>query len=442
MKKFLLVLFSLVALAYAGMTQQQFHTGTREGVIGIQLALPEFQAAAGDTKAAALTDVFNKVLWDDLDYSGGVTLVSKSLYPLGKFSGPGDINPDNWTTPEVGAQFIAFGNSRITGDRIRVEARLWDLKTSQNREAVGQAYSSEPTEAGARLIAHQFADAIIDLIGGGPRGIARTKIAYVSERTIGVKELYVMDYDGNDAHAMTAYKSIVMMPAWSPDGEKIAFTSFRRGKADIEILSRLDQHPYPFERSAGTTGWPAWSPDGSKMAFATSRDGSNTEIYVADWNGKNLRRLTVTKAVNVSPVWNPKTGHEIAFTSDRSGSPQIYVMDEDGTNVRRLVEEGGHAVEASWSPDGQRIAFAWLKARTSNFDIYTYDLGRNMITQITHDSGDNERPRWAPDGRHIVFESTRNGNSQIYSMLLDGSKIRPLTTNGKNTAPAWSGNLQ
>src|SRR5439155_218867 len=237
---------------------------------------PEFQAAAGDTKAAALTEIFNKVLWDDLDYSGGVTLVSRSLYPLGKFNSRGEITADEWTTPAVDAQFIAFGNSRMTGDRIRVEARLWDLKAPQNREMIGKAYTSEATDSGARLIAHQFADAIIELIGGGSRGIALTKIA-----------------------------------------------------------------------------------------LATSRDGSNKEIYVADWNGKNLRRLTVSKAVNVSPTWNPRTGHQLAFTSDRGGSPQIYIMDDDGTNIKRLVEEGGHAVEPSWSSDGQRIAFAWLKSRTS-----------------------------------------------------------------------------
>ncbi len=203
MKQFLLALclFSIPLLAEEGWlrvsaagvvssAQTQFTAGTDRGIIGVKLAIPEFQAAAGDTKAAALTEVFNKVLWDDLDYSGGVTLVSRSLYPLGKFTSPGEINPSDWTTPAVDAQFIAFGNSRMTGDRIRVEARLWDLKAPQNREAIGKAYTSEPTDAGARLIAHQFADAIIELIGGGNHGVALTKIAYIGERTIGVKELY------------------------------------------------------------------------------------------------------------------------------------------------------------------------------------------------------------------------------------------------------------
>jgi len=443
MKKFLLVLITVSAINAASFrVPRQINSGTDRGLIGVKIAVPEFQPAATDAKTMTLTALFNKVLWEDLDYSGGLTLVSRSLYPLGKFSEPGDVKPDDWTSPAVDAQFIGFGNARVSGGRMSVEARLWDLKNAANREAIGKRYGSDDSEAGARLMAHQFADAIIELIGGGIRGIALTKIAYIGERTQGVKELYVMDYDGNDSGAMTAYKSTVMTPAWSPDGEKIAFTSYRRGMPDIEILSRLDRRSYAFERAGGTTTTPSWSPDGGKIAFATSRDGSDTEIYVADWNGKNMRRLTVNKAVDISPVWNPRTGREIAFTSDRDGSPQLYIMDAEGTNVRRLIEEGGHAVEAAWSTDGQRIAFAWQRSRTSNFDIYVHDLATGKNTQITQDTGDNERPSWAPDGRHIAFEASRAGSRQIFSMLLDGTKVRQLTNTGKNTAPAWSGYIK
>jgi TolB protein len=441
MKKLIfIVVASLASAASVSLGfQGRIDSGTRTGVIGVKIAVPEFQAGAADAKTTALAAVFNKVLWEDLDYSGGLTLVNRTLYPLGKFSSPGDIKPGEWTTPAVDAQFIAFGVIRVSGGNIAVEARLWDLKTTQNREAIGQLYRSEDTETGARYVAHKFADAIVELIGGGIKGIAQTSLAYISERTTGVKELYVADYDGNDPHAMTAYKNTVLTPAWSPDGEKIAFTSYRRGPPDIEILSRVDRRPYTFERAGGTTTTPAWSPDGSKIAFATSRDGSDMEIYVADWNGRNMRRLTVSKSIDISPVWNPRTGREIAFTSDRSGTPQIYIMDAEGTNVRRLVEEGGHAAGPAWSPDGQRIAFAWQKGRTSNFDIYIHDLATGMDTQITHDAGDNERPTWAPDGRHIAFESSRTGSRQIFSMILDGTKVRQLTNTGRNTSPAWSG---
>lgn len=430
----------LFAVVNSAATQRgQIDTGTRTGMLGVKIAVPEFQPAVSDAKTAELTAVFNKVLWDDLEYSGVLTVVNRTLYPLGKFAGTGDIKIEDWTTPAVDAQFIAFGNTRVNGGRISIEARLWDLKTTQNRELPpSKRYGSEDTAEGARLIAHQFADAIVELIGGGLRGIAQTRIAYISERTTGVKELYAMDYDGNDQHALTGYKNTVMTPAWSPDGEKIAFTSFRRNSADIEILSHADRRPYTFERAGGTTTTPAWHPDGSRIAFATSRDGSDMEIYVADWNGRNMRRLTVSKAVDISPVWNPRTGREIAFVSDRSGSPQIYIMDAEGTNVRRIIDEGGHAVDPNWSPDGQMIAFAWQKSR-NDFDIYVHNLATGTNVQLTHSEGKNEKPAWSPDGRHLAFQSSREGAEQIYSMLANGEKIRRLTQTGKNTGPAWSG---
>jgi TolB protein len=443
MRKLLLFVLLLGGLQAAVTARQQIVTGTNQGVVGVKIALPEFQPASADAKTADHAAIFNKVLMDDLNYSGGVTVVSRSYYPLGKFASPGDIKPEDWTKPAVDAQFIAFGNLRPANGTLAVEARLWDLKNPGNREAIGQRLNSDDSDEGARLMAHKFADMIIDLIGGGAHGIAQTKIAYISERTNDVKDLYVMDYDGNDAHAVTAYKSLVLTPAWSPDGEKIAFTSYRRGAPDIEILSRLDHRPYTFDRAGGTTITPAWSPDGSKIAFASSRDGASTEIYIADWNGKNLRRLTMGKSTtNNSPVWNPKTGRQIAFVSDRNGSPQIYVMDADGTNVRRLLEEGGHADSPSWSPDGERIAFTWQRSKTSYFDIYIHELATGKNVQITHDAGSNERPTWAPDGRHLAFQSSRNGSSQIFSMLLDGTAVRQITTTGKNTAPAWSGYLK
>ena len=437
----LLIMVLMFALAGAAMPRQrgQIEIGINRGVLGVKIAVPEFLAAGTDPKTAMLAAVFNQVLWDDLEYSGVLTVVSRSLYPLGRFSGPGDIKIDDWTAPAVDAQFMAFGNVRSGGGRVSVEAYLWDLKNPQNRQLPpSQRYSSEDTEEGTRLVAHKFADAIVELIGGGIRGVAQTKIAFISERATGIKELYAMDYDGAGQHALTTYRNTVMTPAWSPDGEKIAFTSFRRNSADIEILSRLDRRPYAFERAGGTTTTPAWSPDGSKIAFATSRDGSDTEIYVADWNGRNMRRLTVSRSVDISPVWNPKTGREIAFVSDRSGTPQIYIMDAEGTNVRRIIDDGGHAVSPSWSPDGQMIAFAWQKSR-NDFNIYIHNLASGMNAQLTHDEGRNEKPAWAPDGRHIAFESTRGGSSQIYSMLANGEKVRRLTQTGKNTAPAWSG---
>jgi TolB protein len=141
--------------------------------------------------------------------------------------------------------------------------------------------------------------------------------------------------------------------------------------------------------------------------------------------------------VDSSPAWNPATGREIAFVSDRSGTPQIYIVDAEGGNLRQVVIEGGHADEPAWSPNGRFLSFVWQRSGRNN-DIYLHDLQTGQNFQLTQNSGSNERPSFSPDGRHIVFESNRSGSKQIYSMLLDGSRVKQLTREGSNESPAWS----
>jgi TolB protein len=113
-------------------------------------------------------------------------------------------------------------------------------------------------------------------------------------------------------------------------------------------------------------------------------------------------------------------------------------MDIEGTNVTRVINDGGAAVNPAWSPDGQRIAFAWQRSGAP-FDIYIHELATGRNTQLTQGAGNNERPSWAPDGRHLVFQSTRTGTTQIFSMLANGTKVKQLTRTGRNEGPAWSG---
>lgn len=446
MKQLIAVLLIILSIAsIRGATRQgQITTGTNQGQVEVRLGFPEFQPKTGDPQTVKLTALFNQVLWDDLDYSGNVALVSRSFQPAGRFSIPTDVRIEDWTRAGVNAQYLAFGNATINRGKLELETRLWDLGVTQNRELIANRLSSgDLTENAVRITAHFFADQIIDKLFGGKFGIARTQIAYVATsgkdaKGRDAKEIYIMDYDGANAGPLTTYRSISFMPAWAPEGDKIAFITFRRNTSDIEILSPLDRRLSPFPSVGGTTGTPSWSPDGSQIAFSSSRDG-NTEIYTADWNGRNIRRMTVQpKAIDTSPAWNPKTGRQIAFVSDRSGTQQIYTMDADGTNVERIIQDGGDAENPSWSPDGQNIALAWQKPGTGRFDIYIHNLATGKNSQLTQNQGDNERPSWAPDGRHLVFASTRTGASQIFSMLANGQKVRQLTKAGKNEGPAWS----
>jgi TolB protein len=431
----LLLLFCTVPLA----AQDWIRTGTGLGVERIRIAVPDFKAASADPQTPALLKTFNDVLWNDLEQAGIFDMVSKSFYPMGQFGGPTDVRADAWASPPPNASMLAFGNANVGGGSLAVQGWLFDVKNPQSPQVLARQYRESATDENARVIAHRFANEIIFRLGGGINGITETHIFYIRGGK-GLKEVWAMDYDGANQHAVTKLGSISLSPRVSPDGSRVAFSSFARGGPDILMYSLELGRLVTFPRFGGTNLSPAWSGDGSKLAFSSSRTG-DPEIYVVDANGQNLRRITSFHGPDVSPVWNPKTGAQIAFVSGRTGLPQIYIMDSDGTNLQRVTNEG-YAVSPSWSPNGQFLAFAWIRhygpGAPGAQDIYIMDVASRQWVQLTHDGGRNDFPSWSPDGRHIVFQSSRNGTDQIWTMLADGSQQRPLTNSGVNSQPNWS----
>lgn len=408
------------------------------------LALPDFKLTSSDPATAGLQKTFDDVVWNDLYQSGIVRLVSKSFYPLNTPGQPTDLNTATlagWANPPASAQVLAFGNLGVVNGVLMVQGYLYNLQQPSSPFMLGKRYTDKPTQVSARMIGHEFADAIIAALGGGV-GIGNSKIVFTSTAGTrrGTEEVWMMDYDGADKQQITHLGNIAYSPKLSPDGTKIAFMSYSDGTPQIKIYSLLAHRYLPFPHFKGLNATPAWSPDGAKLAFASSMSG-DVEIYTISADGGGLRRLTYSRGVDISPVWNPKTGAQIAFASDRGGLPQIYVMDTDGTNQTR-VTTGGYAVSPSWSPNGLNLAFSWVRSgggeNSGALDVYIYNLATHQYIQLTHNGQRNDDPSWAPDGRHIVFQSGTPDRTQLFTVLADGSGPAQLTTRGSNAMPNWS----
>jgi len=438
MKKLLPILL-LVLASTLGFSQDQITVGTGLGQQKVRLAVPEFKPVSGDAQTTSLNKVFNDTLWNDLSNAGIFDMVSKSFYPLQVPGQPTEVKADAWANEPPNAGMLVFGNLDAAQQDVVVQGWLVDVKNPSSPPVLAKQYREKASQDNARKIAHEFADEIIMRLGGGINGIAESKIYFISNRS-GHKEVWSMDYDGNNQQQITHLGSIVLSPRVSPDNSRIAFTEFGKSGVEIGMYSLDLNRMVTFPHFGGTNSSPAWAADGLHIAFSSSRTG-DPEIYIADANGGNLKRVTAYKGPDVSPTWNPKTGTQLAWVSGRTGLPQIYIMDSDGTNVQRITDQG-YAVSPSWSPNGLLLAFAWTRhygpGAPGNQDIYVMDIASKQFVQLTSDSGRNDYPFWSPDGRHLVFQSDRNGRWQIYSMLANGHEVQQLTKSGENTQPNWS----
>ena len=431
--------FSLMSPSPAS-SQDWFRTGTGLGVSKARVAIADWAGKSPSSVPLALE--FSDVVRADLDYSGILELVSKSLYPLQMPSAPSELNNTAWTDAPASAELLGFGNLTASGNDLQIQAWMYDVRNASMPPLIGKVYHGEVTDAQVRTFAHQFADEIISKLSGGLPGIASTQIAFVSNRS-GNKEIWAMDYDGENQHELTQLHTISLTPRWSPDATRIAFTCYAPPgsgsvlTAQICIYSMASSRQISWPRFHGTNSSPAWSPDGSQVMFMSSMLG-NPELFITDTSGGHPKRLTYSTAASTSPAWNPKTGQQVAFVSDRGGLPQLYIMNADGSSPTKVdLPDKGYVIDPAWSPNGQLMAFSWRRP-DGNYDIYAMDISTHQLVELTRDAARNERPSWAPDGRHLIFESTRTGTRQIWTMLADGTQARQLTKQGQNESPNWS----
>jgi len=435
-RAFLAALALLAAGAARAQDERPTVVITDPNARSFRAAVQEFGAKPSDSSGGAAgldAASFRSELADALDFSG----VFRSLDPAAFLAArrtaslAGPLACADWTP--IGADAVVEGVSS-GGPTIAIDFRVWDV--ARCTPLLHKRYTGGASDAGQ--IAKRIADDVVEAFTGR-RGVASTEIAYVSTRS-GTPEIWVMDADGGHARQATRNRSINGFPAWSPDGRSIVYMSY---------LFDRSPHLFRLVRGGGLKAGrmlegldPAisvyrgvYDPSGQRLAVVVSMDGA-PEIYVVDADGRNPRRLTRNKAIDVSPTWSPD-GRRIAFVSDRTGAPNVFVMDADGGNPRRLTSGGGYHTAPAWSPDGRWIAYE-LRSGGGQFDIWLADPeGQGQAPLVTHPRSD-ENPTWAPDSRKLAFHSTRTGRPEIFVVDIDGENVRQITRGGgESTAPHW-----
>ena len=403
-------------------------------------AVPDFIPLTNDKETADAAKLIAEVLWADLAFEREFDMIPRDTYKTIEQTPTTDtIAFERWR--EIGADGVIKGSVKRTGNTFQVEMRLFNVRA--RGVALGRVYDNVSLR-NPRAASHTIADDVHQT-QANLRGVARTKLTFVSDRdnervvdtveTRTGKEVYVADYDGANQMRVTANRRLNITPSWSPDGRSIAYSSYTRIQPQI-IVSNVYQGTRETLTDEKTGAYmPVFSPDGARIAFMSQRDG-NPEIYVMNRNGSGVRRLTNNSAADSTPTWSP-SGTQVAFTSDRSGSPQVWVMDTEGLNLRRITVGESWADRATWSPAPfNEIAYAGRSG--PGFDIKIYDVATGQTKTITDGAGTNESPAFSPNGRHIAFSSSRSGKTQIFTIARDGKDLRQITRTGNNTFPNWS----
>jgi TolB protein len=173
----------------------------------------------------------------------------------------------------------------------------------------------------------------------------------------------------------------------------------------------------------------------TRIAF-TSKHGAGKEIYLMDYDGARVRRITTTGTINLAPAWSPSSDR-LAFISWRGGAPSVYVLDTEGTLTRIPVLTSELNSSPDWSPDGRKLVYTSLA--DGNAELFVLDLTTGKNTRLTRSPGIDTSPAWSPNGREIAFTSDRSGTPQIYLVDADGLNLRRVTTDGNySDSAAWS----
>lgn len=220
----------------------------------------------------------------------------------------------------------------------------------------------------------------------------------------GREQLFIANIDGTDEKQLSRDSVDIEDPAWSPDGKSLAYVRLEGAKNALYVMDLATRAARRLSPPTQSPIHPAWMPDGRSILYCTNDDldpprKNNSEVYRVDAATGRLATV-IAGGVNTYPVPSPD-GRSIAFRKMLGVNSEVFVADADGSNLRNLTDHPAFEGWPAWAPDGRRIAFG--ANRNSNYQIFVMNADGSNVKLVANTEGRATAPKWSPDGKSIYF---------------------------------------
>ena len=350
---------------------------------------------------------------------------------------------ENWKLS--GADFLFFADYSIVEDSLSIEIYFYNVNLQ--KQIFKKSYKGSINQS-LNFIDKISNDIIKNL--SGRKGIFETKIVAIRSMGPVKKELFLMDWNGENKKRITYHRSIALSPSWSNKGDKLVYSAFMYNKKIKNQVAALFLYEFKTNKAKvlsarrGANLGSEFLPRDKELLVTLAKGRGLLDIFKL-----NLKTLALTPltqgprgVINVEPNIHKRT-RRIAFSSDRKVKTMIYTMNTKGQDIKQITFAGHHNSNPVWHPYKNEIVFSGQsKGRMNLFQISAQGTGLKRLTSLRRANGswaNCESPSFSPDGRFVVFSSDVTGFYQLYIMNLDDLSIERITFDRHNyKSPKWS----